>query len=470
MKKKKKNIDEFSIGYYLIFYYEIFCGRIFYRKIQVANKDRIPRNRPVIFALNHQNAVMDALVVLNSYMRNILFLARADAFKNPVILKLLTLYKMLPVYRIRDGIGELGKNEEIFQITTGVLSRKKCPVGLMPEGNHGNKRQLRPLVKGVFRIAFRAQEEYGEEDGVKIIPVGLDYEKYTNFRTKLFVNYGEPVSVNQFFKAYKEDPARATNAIRSKLSEEMSKNMIDIRSAEFYDMYMNLRTIYNHSMRSRLNIPGKDLYSRFRADKEMIRILEEKESNDPAQIKSISEKVKIYTEGITNLGFRDWLFGRNRYSYLLLLLLSLALLIMFPLFLYGLINNIIPYKLPLLFTKKFKDPPFHSTVKFIVGLIILPIWYLILFILAWIIVEPGWIKWIYLASLIPLGLFAHTWFIWFKKLRSMWKYSFMTSIKNFRIAGLKSLRAEIISTVDTIMEKEESRQVHASSRPRVLKS
>ena len=452
MKKKKKNIDEFSIGYYLIFYYEIFCARIFYRKIQVVNRSRIPKNKPVIFAINHENAVMDALVVLNSYWRSILFLARGDAFKNPVILKILTLFKMLPVYRMREGIGELSKNEEIFQITIGVLLRKKCPVGLMPEGNHGNKRLLRPLVKGLFRIAFRAQEEYGEEDGVQIVPVGLDYEKYTNFRTKLFVNFGEPVPVNQFFKAYKEDPARATNAMRSKLAEEMSKYMIDIRSTEFYDMYMSLRTIYNQSMRLRLNIPGRDLYSRFRADKEMIRIMEETEKKDPERIRPLSEKVKIYTEGVANLGLRDWLFRRTRYPYLLLLPLSLGLLITFPLFLYGFINNIIPFQLPLLVTKKFKDRQFHSTVKFVLGVIIFPIWYLILFILAWITVEPGWIKWIYLASLLPAGLFAHTWFIWFKKLRSMWKYSLLTSVKNFRLAGLKSLRAEIISLVDNIIE------------------
>jgi 1-acyl-sn-glycerol-3-phosphate acyltransferase len=449
--KKKKNIDDFSIGYYLFFWYEIFCARIFYRKIMVVNKDRIPRNKPMIFAMNHQNAVMDALVVLNGYRRNILFLARGDAFKNPFILRLLTLFKMLPIYRMRDGIGELGKNEEIFQITTDVLSRKRCPVGLMPEGNHGNKRMLRPLVKGVFRIAFRAQEEYGEKDGVQIVPVGLDYEKYTNFRTKLFVNFGEPIPVNQYFKAYQEDSPRAINAIRDKLSEELSKYMIDIRSQEFYDMYMNLRIMYNRSMRKRLNIQGKDLYSRFRADKEMIMILRKIEEDDREKIRPLSDKVTKYIDGLMQMGFRDWLFTRNKYSCLLLLPLSLGMLIGFPVFLYGLINNIVPYQLPLLLTKKFKDPQFHSTVKFIAGLAIFPIWYLILFVLAWIFVEPGWIKWIYLVSLLPAGLFAHTWFIWFKKLRSMWKYSLLTSLKNKRIAELKTLRSEIISEVDTIM-------------------
>jgi hypothetical protein len=218
-------------------------------------------------------------------------------------------------------------------------------------------------------------------------------------------------------------------------------------------MYMNLRTIYNQSMRTRQNIAGKDLYSRFLADKEMIRILEKIEEKEPGRIRPVSGKVKKYLDGVTELGLRDWLFKKNRYSYLMLLSLSLGLLITFPLFLYGLINNIIPYRIPLHVTKKFKDPQFHSTVKFIVGLIVFPIWYVILFILAWIFVEPGWIKWIYLVSLLPTGLFAHTWFLWSKKLRSMWKYSILTSMKNKKVTELKTLRAQIISDVDEIMEK-----------------
>ena len=129
------------------------------------------------------------------------------------------------------------------------------------------------------------------------------------------------------------------------------------------------------------------------------------------------------------------------------------------------INNIVPYQLPLLVTKKFKDPQFHSTAKFVAGLVIFPIWYLILFILAWIFVEPGWIKWVYLLSLIPMGLFAHTWFLWFKKLRSMWKYSLLTSFNNSKIAILKNLRNEIIDGVDEIIElsteeRERSEQKH----------
>lgn len=447
----KKNIDKLTVGYLLFKNYQIFSSWFFYRKIQTVNQHLIPKGKPVIFAPNHQNAVMDALAVVNASGTNPVFLARADAFKRPSIERFLNFVQMLPVYRQRDGTSELAKNEEIFDITVGVLTRRNV-LCLMPEGNHGNKRKLRPLVKGMFRIAFRAQEFFGEEDAVQIVPVGIDYEKYTNFRTKLLLNIGKPIPVSEYFKAYKEEPARAINAIRQRLFEELRQCMIDIQSEEYYDVIFSLRTIYNRSMRSHLNINGKDLYSRFRADKEMIRILEETEQNDPETIKALAEMVREYTGGVEKTGFRDWLFNRNSYSFLMLIPFSLAMLVILPLFLYGLLFNIIPYRLPLLLCRKFKDRQFHSTIKFVLGMFLFPIYYLILFILAWIFTSPGWIKWIYLVSLPLMGIFAHTYFIWWKKLRSMWRYSLMTLGKNDLLQKLKELRKDILRSMDQIIE------------------
>jgi 1-acyl-sn-glycerol-3-phosphate acyltransferase len=446
----KKNIDKLTAGYVLLKNYQIFCSWIFYRKIQAVNKHLIPRGKPVIFAPNHQNAVMDALAVLNQSGTPVLFLARADAFKHPAVERFLNFLQMLPVYRQRDGTGELAKNEEIFDITVGVLTRRNV-LCLFPEGSHSNKRKLRPLVKGMFRIAFRAQEFFGEEDAVQIVPVGIDYEKYTNFRTKIFLNFGKPIPVNEYFRSYQQEPARAINTLRQRLYQELSQYMIDIQCDEYYDVIFSLRRIYNRSMRSHLNIKGKDLYSRFRADKEMIRILEETEQNDPERIKTLAEKVREYTAGVEKLGFRDWLFSRNKYSFLMLVPLSIGLLITLPLFIYGLLLNIIPYRLPLQLCKKFKDPQFHSTVKFVLGMFLFPVYYLILFIPACILTSPGWIKWAFLASLPLTGIFAHTYYVWWKKLRSMWKYNFMTLGKDELLMRLKALRKDILEAMDDMI-------------------
>src|SRR4030043_2238576 len=208
---KEKPIDRWSFRYSSFKFYCSIFHRIFYRTIQVKFRERIPKGVPVIFAPNHQNALMDALVVLFTSGHDLVFVARADIFKNAFLAGILRLFKMYPIYRIRDGVGEMSKNEEIFQKAIDVLDRGKCPFAIMPEGNHSDKRRLRPLVKGIFRIAFRAQEKYEDREGVQIVPVGIDYSHYSNFRSRVLIVYGLPVSVGKYYRHYREDPAKGIN-------------------------------------------------------------------------------------------------------------------------------------------------------------------------------------------------------------------------------------------------------------------
>jgi 1-acyl-sn-glycerol-3-phosphate acyltransferase len=449
----KKSIDRFSLRYRLLKTYATFVHWIFYRRIEVKFRERIPQNRPVLLAPNHQNALMDAMAPLLTTRHDSVFLARADIFKKKFVAGILRLFKILPVYRIRDGASELGKNEEVFQEAMDVLLRKKCPVAIMPEGNHGNKRRLRPLVKGIFRVAFQAQEKYGEQPGVVIVPVGIDYSNYTNFRGKLFLQFGEPIEVYEYYPAYLENQAKTINMIRTRLAEEMRKYIIDIQSEDFYEMYMLLRDVYNDEMRKQTGQMKSSLYNRLVADQQMILKLHEIEQSEGEKINALDKLCNTYKEGVEDLGMRDWLFKHSRYSWMGLILADLGMLALFPVFMYGMIVNYFPYWLTAKISKKLKDPQFHSTFKFVIGLILFPLYYLILFIPLWIVTDPWWIKWAFFASLPLIGLFAHTYFIWFKKLRSLWKYQLRTSRKDEQLQSLKNLRKNIITIVDELIRK-----------------
>lgn len=450
---KKKIIDRFSIRYIISRTYIMSGHRFFYRKMQSKFHNRIPKDRPVLIAPNHQNALMDAMANVRSGRRALVFLTRADVFNNRFIAGIFRIYKMLPVYRIRDGASELSKNEDIFNETMQVLLRKKCPVVIYVEGNHGDKRRLRPLVKGIFRIAFQAQESYGEKPGVVIVPCGIDYSNYTNFRSKLFVQYGEPIEVCEYYAEFKENSARAINKIRERLSEEMKKYIIHIPSEEHYDTYMLLRQVYNPRMRERLGFRKRDLYHRLLADQHMIRALTQVEEKQPEKISTLSEHAKEYLGGVKKFGLRDWVFRRNSHSLLGLIIADLGMLIMLPVFLYGVITHFLIYMICQKVGSKIKDSQFQSTVKFLLGLILFTVWYPLLFILVMIFTDPAWIKWAFLTSLPVSGLLAHTWFIWFKKMRSLWKYQFMTLAKNKQLERLKDLRKQIVEMTESLISE-----------------
>ena len=170
MKPKEETIHKFNIFYTLLKAYEKFAFKRFYRHVQIIDRKNIPFDGQYILTPNHQNALMDALAVLNFCGSNPVFMARADIFRKKRQAKILRFLKILPIYRIRDGASELSRNEEIFESARTILG-DHVPVCLMPERKHGDKRRLQPLVKGTMRIAFRAQESFGKEKGVKIVPV-----------------------------------------------------------------------------------------------------------------------------------------------------------------------------------------------------------------------------------------------------------------------------------------------------------
>jgi len=205
-------------------------------------------------------------------------------------------------------------------------------------------------------------------------------------------------------------------------------------------------------MRKHLGFRKKNMVTKVRADQQMIRIIYEEEKNNRDRISELSEKVSHFATGVKKLNFRIWLFNRKNYSFFLLLPLSFIMIVLLQLFLYGLINNIIPYKVSNMMTPKFKDLQFHSTVKYVFGLATIPFIYLFQFIIVWIFADPGWLKWIYLVTLIPVGLFAHEYYIGLKKMRSLWKYWFMTISRDQNLRNLKALRDEIIAETDLIIK------------------
>ena len=135
---------------------------------------------------------MDALAVLTlpPHDQVKVYLARADLFRlPPAIQKFLTFAKLMPAFRIRDGYENLGKNKESFDLSTKVLLHERA-LCIMPEGNQGEERKIRPLVKGIFRIAFDAQIQLPADKSVHIIPIGIEMNEWINPGGHLIMNIG----------------------------------------------------------------------------------------------------------------------------------------------------------------------------------------------------------------------------------------------------------------------------------------
>lgn len=420
-----KQIDKWSIRYAVTkFYVRFIHNFIFYRNICVTGTENLPKDVPLFFAPNHQNALMDALIVLCSIKAQPVFIARADIFKNPLLARILVSMKILPAYRIRDGKDNLKKNEEIFDVSVRILENKKI-LALFPEATHTDQRHLRVLKKGVQRIVFQAEEKNNFNLGVKVVPIGIYYSNYWNFKSDIQINFGKPIDIHEYLEIYKENPQKAMLALRDKISDELKPLIIHIKNMEYYDLYEFMREFYNKKMRKILGLK-KSQADKFSADQKIIDLLDSAHDENPELIEKLKQRAEPYQKTLKKLNIRNWVVEKDE-ALTGLIIKSIGLGLSIPLFLYGLINNFIPYYLPKPLTSKLEDRQFTSSINFVFALIFYPIFYIIQFSIVGIFTEIWWIKFVYLISLPFSGVAAFYIHRWFVKLKAQWKYYFKQS-------------------------------------------
>jgi len=413
------NIEKHSAAYALLKHWVRFWHHfVFYRKVEYVNRERVPLDKHLIFTPNHQNALMDALAIELSFSNQFVFLARSDIFNNKIIASILYFLKLLPVYRIRDGYDTLKKNQKIFDKTMDIIYNKNGFV-IFPEGNHAGFRRLRSLKKGFARIAFQAEEASDYLLDMKVIPVGINYNHYENYRSDLLVIFGEPLDVSEFYDAHRSNPAVAYNLIKNRLSEMIKPLMIEIDS-QYYELYHSLRRMFSRRVCIVLALEPTHLYNRFRAEKGIINKLNERELAHPDEFPLYDGYLRNYVAVLNKMRFSHAEMENSHVSILWWAVKVLGLIVGLPLFVYGYINHFIPYCIPILVTRKIDDPQFHSSFKFVLNMVLFPLAYVIQAIIFGLIFSPTWFVWLYLSSLPMSAAIAWNYAKVLKKVKRQW--------------------------------------------------
>ena len=163
-----------------------------FKRIEIHGLENIPRGR-VIFVGNHQNGLIDPLLIAAFNKRSTTFYTRASVFKNPIVSKILHYLGLLPIFRFRDGGRNLRNNIELFEKGADALIGRGEAIVLFPEGNHGAERRVRPLKKGVIRLLETIYQKDSSEE-VFLVPIGFNYERLEQFKDKVSVRFGSPIS------------------------------------------------------------------------------------------------------------------------------------------------------------------------------------------------------------------------------------------------------------------------------------
>lgn len=180
--------------------------------------ENVPKDKPLLFLANHQNALLDALLIAVKCGRFSYFLTRAAVFKKSFVSKILNSLQMLPVYRVRDGWSTISKNNAIFESCTHLLNNNEAVV-IFPEGSHNLVRRVRPLSKGFTRVVFDTLEKYPDLD-IQIVPIGLNFTKAISCPDSTAIFFGAPFSAKDYVSDHRnEGVIRLKGKVHSDISQ-----------------------------------------------------------------------------------------------------------------------------------------------------------------------------------------------------------------------------------------------------------
>jgi glycerol-3-phosphate O-acyltransferase/dihydroxyacetone phosphate acyltransferase len=208
--------------------------RWYYSRIDVEGRDRLPAEGPALLAVNHPNSLVDSMITAFVFRRRLTFTGRATLFTNPIRAAFLRWAGVVPLIRQKDiavlgASSDTNRNVGSFDALIAALKRGGASM-IHPEGITGDHTSLAPLKTGAARIALQARD--AGVRGLKVVPVGLTFERKDAPRSRVFVQVGDPIDIDAWPTVPQEQAARD---ITAELDKRLRAVTLNFESADASD-------------------------------------------------------------------------------------------------------------------------------------------------------------------------------------------------------------------------------------------
>ena len=203
-----------------------------------------------MLAVNHPNSFLDAIILCTLFDRPVYSLARGDAFKNKLYAKILFKLKMLPVYRVSEGVENLDENYKTFDLCKEIF-RQNGIVLIFSEGKCVNEWHLRPLKKGTARLAISSWE-----DGIplKVLPVGINYSSFRKFGKNMQLFFGEFITAAD--TAADNGHGKSIQSFNSNLLQQLQPFVFEIDKNDQSQLHKTFYVAHSAAKKTLLFIPA----------------------------------------------------------------------------------------------------------------------------------------------------------------------------------------------------------------------
>ncbi|HET6584616.1 MAG TPA: 1-acyl-sn-glycerol-3-phosphate acyltransferase, partial [Nannocystaceae bacterium] len=341
-------------------------ARIWFRSLQREGDE--PRTGATLFVLNHPNGLVDALVPAALLDRPPRFLAKATLWKIPILKPLLAVFDPIPVHRRKDGDVGPDATAQTFAAVHEAFARGEA-VAMFPEGISHAMTELAPLKTGAARIVLSSAVP------VELVPAGLVYGERETFRHSVLLRIGTPIDYRDL--AHHGAEPGAVRALTERIRAALVSSTLHGPDDEVQHLAERLAWLLAEGPAQRVQLEA--LRARVHLLAEKLRALAPEVRADierrVARATTTLADAGIRADQVGNVYTRDvvarWLPGFLVRLALAPFILSIGALFWPP---YRLTGAVID-RLAL-------ERDVQATYKFLLGLVLLPLWLVALVVLA----------------------------------------------------------------------------------------
>lgn len=425
--------------------------RIFFRKIEVTNLEALPKKGPMIVAANHPSTFMDASVVGCFLAQKPRFLVKASLFNTAFSKWLLTNMRAIPVQRAQDSPDGKTDTSFLFSKCYDRLAEGDT-ILIFPEGVSMHGRQLHKIKTGAARIALGAEAANDFNLGVKIVTIGLNYSNPRLFRSDLYLTIKEPIEVQDWKELYLKDEREASDSLTEKIKDQLHEQIIITQDAAEDNLLEQIEDVYKGRLLEKFDWDPKDAEANFQASKGLEQALRYFKETDADRVADLKNKLENYFHNLDQLRLHDDLFEntQERSSFMQAGLKQLGYLLLgFPVWFYGLINNYLPYTLPSRLAYVIsKEEGYIAPIMMFIGTLTFPLFY---GLQIWAVQEYigiGWLTILYALTLPIVGFFTLAYWRNVQNTKDQWTLFAKFYKTGDMVAKVIRQRTEIVAVLD----------------------
>jgi len=278
--------------------YRYFWGVVFlvfkgiFKRAFFHNTQAISKHKSIILASNHCNAFLDPVAVGSQIPRALNFLVRGDIFNTPLKRYILGALHQIPIFRARDGFGSIKeKSEETFTKVYKILEDGKI-IMIFPEGDCFPEKRLRPLKKGVARMAFGVMVKNNWKIDPYILPTAINYTYHTQIRTELIIGFDEAIRIKDYEALYLENENKAILKLTQDIASGIKNQLIEIPKKIEVEAEQMLR-LFRSTLSYNRFIWRRNENNRLRQEKALVENFEKLETLNPEKYVKLLDNLRL---------------------------------------------------------------------------------------------------------------------------------------------------------------------------------